>query len=88
MAKFRQLWQQKLSLWQFLEGLIVLGQNFEPTLTNFYAIGQIFLIVNSQMLKKLSSHVVTLRRRQNYLSDRLANFVCNKCNLGNRDGAK
>ena len=78
MAKFRQLWQQKLSLWQ----------NLEPTLTNFYAIGQIFLIVNSQMLKKLSSHVVTLRRRQNYLSDRLANFVCNKCNLGNRDGAK
>ena len=41
--------QQKLSLWQFLE--FSLWQSFEPTLANFYAIGQFFIIVNSQILK-------------------------------------
>ena len=39
------------SLWQFLEGPS-LWQNFEPALANFYAIGQIFIVINSQIFEK------------------------------------
>ena len=42
------LWQQKLSLWQFFEGLFTIAQNFKPTLAIFYAIGQIFIVVPKQ----------------------------------------
>ena len=43
-----QIWR---NLWPFLEGLLRLWQNFEPNLAYFYAIGQIFIVVNSQTLK-------------------------------------
>ena len=40
-------------------------QNFGPTLANFYAIGQMYIIVNNQILKEKSSHLVTLARTNN-----------------------
>ena len=40
-------------------------QNFDPTLANFYAIGQMYIIVNNQILKEKSSHLVTLARTNN-----------------------
>ena len=43
--------QQKLCLWRFLDGLFSLWQNFEPTWAYFCVIRQIFIIVNSQILK-------------------------------------
>ena len=45
------LLQQKLCLWRFLDGLFSLWQIFEPTLAYFCVIRQIFIIVNSQILK-------------------------------------
>ena len=51
------LWQQKL------KSLAILGSSlakFWPSLANFYAIGAIFVVVNSQILKTWSSHLVTL----------------------------
>ena len=50
-GKISPLRQQKLRLWQFLEGLFGLWQFFEPTLANLNAIGQIFRIINGQILK-------------------------------------
>ena len=50
------IWQQKFSLWQFLEGLFSLWQNLEPTLVNFYAFGKKCNVIN----EKWSSHLVTL----------------------------
>ena len=47
------LWQQKISLLQFLVGLISLWQNFQLTLANVYAIGQIFIVVNRPKMEKM-----------------------------------
>ena len=41
------LWQHKLSLWQFLE----VGKILKLVWQNFNAFGQIFIVVNSQILK-------------------------------------
>ena len=53
------LWQNFKSLGQFL-GLVSIRQTFEPNLANFCAIVAIFVLANCQILKKLSSHLVTL----------------------------
>ena len=42
----------KKSLWQHLRVNLVLGQNFEPSLVILNIIGQIFIFVNDQLLKK------------------------------------
>ena len=47
------------TLWQSIDGLFCIWQNFEPTL-GFFAISQIFIVVNAQILKKYFSHLVTL----------------------------
>ena len=62
-TRFGEILAKKLSIWQFLEGLFSLWQFFEPTLGNFYAIGQTFISVNSQILQKCSSPLVTLTLR-------------------------
>ena len=55
------LWQQKSSLFQFLDGPIILWQSFQLTLANFNAIGQIFIIVCKwEISYKWSGHLVTL----------------------------
>ena len=54
------LWQQKVGLCQFLESLSSLWQNFEPNLVNFYVIGKIFIVINSQTFKNWFGHLVTL----------------------------
>ena len=56
------LWQEKLSLWQYLEGLLSLWQNFEPTLVNVYASGAIFYCCKKPNIEKIFSHLVTLWR--------------------------
>ena len=45
-----QLWRAFLSLWQFLDCFFHVGKNFEPTLALFYGIGQMFIVVNVQIL--------------------------------------
>ena len=55
-----QIWQKFISLWQFFEGLFNIWQNFEPTLSTFYVIGQKFIVVKGQILKGKPSHLVTL----------------------------
>ena len=48
-------------LWQILEGLLNIRQKFEPTLTHFYDIWQIVIVVNGPKIDNMSSHLVTLR---------------------------
>ena len=52
---FKHLWHLVL-FWRVVYYLA----KFEPTLANVYAIGQILLVVNSQILKKYASLLVTL----------------------------
>ena len=54
------LWRVFSYLWQFFECFFHICQNFEPTLATFYRIGQMFIVVNGQILNKLSNHLVTL----------------------------
>ena len=44
-------------LWPFRKGSLSIWQNFELPLVNF---GQIFIVVNGQILNNLSNHLVTL----------------------------
>ena len=46
-----KIWQTFKSLRQFLKALFSVWQNFEPSLTIFYAIRQIYIVVNWQALK-------------------------------------
>ena len=39
---------------------MVLGKIYQPTLAIFYDIGQIFIVVNGEILNKLYRHLVTL----------------------------
>ena len=57
---FDTLEKSKKSL-AICKGLFIIWQNFEPTLVMFYALGQIFNVVSGQILKILSSHLVTLK---------------------------
>ena len=54
-------------LWQVFKVLdnirvtwFFIGQNFVSTLANFYAIWQVFFVLNGQILNKSSCHLVTL----------------------------
>ena len=42
-----------------VQGLFSAWKILKTTLVTFYAIGEIFIIVNDQILKKYSSHMVT-----------------------------
>ena len=56
------LWQKFTSLWQYFKGLFGIWQNCEPTLRQFVSYGQISIVLNGQILKKQSGHLVTLTR--------------------------
>ena len=43
----------KVSLGQFLEGLLSGWQNLRPTWANYYAIGQMSIVVNGHILVKI-----------------------------------
>ena len=61
MAKISPLWQNLTSLSQISIALFSIWQNFKPLLEKYKRlIGQIFIVVNGQILNKLSSHLVTL----------------------------
>ena len=47
------LWQQKLSVRQFLVGLFSYEQNFETALANVFAIRLLVIVLNSQILKNI-----------------------------------
>ena len=47
-----QIWL-KVSLGQFLEGLLSGWQNLRPTWANYYAIGQMSIVVNGHILVKI-----------------------------------
>ena len=49
-----------LPLWQYFDGFCSIWQNVWTYLAIIYAIGRIVFFVNVQILKKLSSHLVTL----------------------------
>ena len=59
-GKILPLWRNFKSLWLFFEGLFCIGQNFDPNRINVFDIGQIYIVVNGQILKILFSHLVTL----------------------------
>ena len=45
-----------------IEELLRIWLNFKPIFVNFYVFGQIFIVVNGQILIKIStSHLVTMR---------------------------
>ena len=46
--------------WQYFQGSFCTGQSFEPTLAQLVAYGQIFIVVNGQIVKNQSDHLVTL----------------------------
>ena len=54
------LWENFNSLWLYFRGMSRKRQKIVPTLANCYAVGQSFIVVNGQMLKNQSSHLVTL----------------------------
>ena len=56
------LWPKNQSIWEFLRVYLVFGI-FRTSLANYYAIGQIVIVLNGQNIEKLSSHPVTLSRR-------------------------
>ena len=68
MAKLNQF-GKILKSWADFEGLLSLCQNCELILAKNYAFGPIFIIVNVQLLKKLSTHLVT---RYDYLLNSLS----------------
>ena len=51
LEKFRHLGKILKRVWPFLEWLFSIWQNWEHTLAIFYALGQIFVVLNGQMLK-------------------------------------
>ena len=54
------LWKIFISLWPCLEGLDLIGLSVYPALVISYAIAQINIVVNGQILNQQSSHLVTL----------------------------
>ena len=55
------LWQKLRNVWQYLKVYLVFGKVVKPLWDNFYSSGKnIFIVVNGQILKKLSDHLVTL----------------------------
>ena len=50
-GKIPPLWQIFKNLWQYILGLFGFGKGFISLWHNLYAFGQIFIAVNSQILK-------------------------------------
>ena len=65
------LWQKFLTLAKTLELLFSNLQHFEPTLANFYALGQFYIAVNGQNLRNRDS-------RTSPICDRLLR-ICAVC---------
>ena len=59
-GKISPLWQNFKSIRLFFEGLFCIGNGFEHNWANFYEIGQIFIVVDGPILKRLFRHLVTL----------------------------
>ena len=59
-TRYGEILTMSLSNWQFFMALFSIWQHLELTLAIFYANGQIFIVVNGQMLIKQSSHLVSL----------------------------
>ena len=51
---------QKVKVLGIFGGLFNTWQKFEPTRVNFYCFGQMFIVVNDQILNKKIIHLVTL----------------------------
>ena len=70
-GKISPLWQNFKSIRLFFEGLFCIGNGFEHNWANFYEIGQIFIVVDGPILKRLFRHLVTLLKiplQPNFLS--------------------
>ena len=60
LAKFRHLSKNEETFGNILKVYLVLGKVVNSLWDHFYFLGQIFFVVNGQILKKQSGHLVTL----------------------------
>ena len=66
------LWHDVTYLWPFWKGSVSIWQNVELANVNFIYFGQVFIVVNGQLLKSQSSRLVTMVACDYYLLDMLA----------------
>lgn len=57
LPKFGHIWLYFKSLWQYFDVFLVSGRILNLHLQCFYASGQIFVVVNGQILQKESGHL-------------------------------
>ena len=77
LGEISPLWQNFKVFGQLLKALFTIWQNFEPILAIFYAIGQIYIPINGQILKIVwpSGHTASIILLRSTLSLNIFNIT-------------